>query len=140
MAGFTSAVSWFDGNTHLRVYTCKNQQVTEQCWDGGGPWYNGQYKSTGATVGATSWLIGSQVHLRVYTAINNQITEQCWDSGSWYQGAFSATGVGASATSWVDSSGALHIRVYCRAENGAVTEKCWDGSGPWYNGAYQGQA
>jgi hypothetical protein len=27
-----------------------------------------------------------------------------------------------------------------RAENGAVTEKCWDGGGPWYDGAYHGAA
>jgi Fungal fucose-specific lectin len=138
MAGFVSSVSWFDGSTHLRVYTCKNQQVTEQCWDGGGPWYNGALTTPGGTVGATSWLNGGQISLRVYAALNNKIVEQCWDKDRWYTGAFTASGVGADATSWLDGSGALHIRVYVRAENGAVTEKCWDGSGPWYDGAYKG--
>lgn len=139
MAGMTSAVSWFDGTTHIRVYTCKNQQVSEQCWDGSS-WYKGALSTPGATVGATSWTTGGQIHLRVYAALNGKIVEQCWDSNSWYTGAFQAQGIGASATSWLDNNNALHIRVYVRAENGAVTEQCWDGSGPWYTGAYQGQA
>jgi len=140
MAGQTSAISWFDGSTHLRVYTCKGQALTEQGWDGNGPWYNGGLSTAGSTVGATSWVSGGQIHIRVYAALNNKIVEHCWDKNSWYTGAFSATGVSASATSWLDSGGALHIRVYVRAENGSVTEQCWDGSGPWHTGAYHGAA
>lgn len=38
-----SAVSWFDGQVHLRVYIRDNDnKVTEQCWDGSG-WYTGAY-------------------------------------------------------------------------------------------------
>jgi len=140
MAGFTSAVSWFDNGPHLRVYTCKGNALTEQCWDGNGPWKKGALSTTGSTVGATSWFTGGQIHLRVYAAVNNKIVEHCWDKDRWYIGAFSSTGIGASATSWLDSHGALHIRVYVREENGAVIEQCWDGNGPWYTGAYHGEA
>lgn len=140
MAGVTSAVSWFDGSTHIRVYTCKGNELTEQGWDGSGPWYKGALSTAGSTVGATGWVVGGQIHLRVYAASGNKIVEHCWDKDRWYTGAFSAQGTGASATSWLDNHGALHIRVYVRAENGAVTEQCWDGNGPWYVGAYHGQA
>lgn len=98
MAGQTSAVSWFDGNTHIRVYACKAHALTEQCWDGGGPWYKGALSTAGATVGATGWLVGGQIHLRTYAAAGGKIVEHCWDKDGWQVGAFSATGESASAT------------------------------------------
>ena len=37
------AVSWFDGQVHLRVYVRDDDnKVTEQCWDGS-TWYAGAY-------------------------------------------------------------------------------------------------
>jgi hypothetical protein len=138
MAGQTSAVCWYDGSTHVRVYTCKGQALTEQAWDGSGPWYKGALSVAGATVGATSWIADGRIRLRVYAATGGKIVEQCWDKDTWYVGAFASPGESASATSWLDGTGALHIRVYVRAESGAVTEQCWDGNGPWHTGAYQG--
>jgi hypothetical protein len=140
MAGQASAVSWFDSNTHIRVYTSKGNEVTEQCWDGNGPWYKGAYAGAGATVGATSWVNGGQIFLRVYSTVGNKIVEQCWDKDRWYTGSFAAAGESASATSWLDDSHTLHLRVYVRATDGSVTEQCWDGSGPWHVGAYKGAA
>lgn len=138
MAGQTSAVSWFDGNTHIRVYTCKGQALTEQAWDGSGPWYKGALSVAGTAVGATSWIASGHVSLRVYAASSGKIVEHCWDKDSWYVGGLSVPGESASATSWVDTQNALHIRVYVRTENGAVSEQCWDGGGPWYAGAFHG--
>lgn len=135
MAGFVSAVSWFDSSPHLRVYTGNGSQITEQAYDGS--WYKGGFNAAGTTVGATSWLEGGQIHIRVYVAAEGgKITEYCWDKDQWYVGAFQGQGTGAAATSWLDGSG-VHIRVYVRASNGTFTEQCWDGSG-WYKGAYPG--
>jgi hypothetical protein len=141
MAGLLSTVSWFDNSgVHLRVYTVNGTNITEQGWDGSGPWYTGLYNATGSTVGATAWLDkGGTTHIRVYSALNGEISERCWDGSRWYEGAMKASGVGATASSWVDGSGNAHIRVYVRASNNAVTEQCWDGSG-WYVGAYRGTA
>ena len=90
MAGFVSAVSWFDGSPHLRVYTSNGSQVTEQAYDGS--WYTGAFSAAGTTAGATSWLDGSgQIHIRVYVANSSgNITEYCWDSNEWYTGQFTA--------------------------------------------------
>ena len=138
MAGQTSAVAWFDGDTHIRVYTAGGNEVTEQCWDGDGPWYKGSYAGAGSMVGATSWTSGSQVFLRVYSAVGNKIVEQCWDKDRWYTGSFTAVGESASATSWLDGDNSLHLRVYVRAADGSITEQCWDGNGPWYVGSSKG--
>lgn len=143
MAGKVSGTSWFASGPHLRIYTSHNGAITEQCWDGDGPWYKGALtgQANGETVGSTSWLDSSgQIHIRVYVAADNKIIEKCWDKDEWYTGAYSSTGTGASATSWLDGGGNLHIRVYARQGDGSVVEKCWDGSGPWYDGAYQGKA
>lgn len=134
MAGTISAVSWFDGNPHLRVYTATKGQVTEQGFDGS--WYTGQFSAPGYSVGATSWLEGSQIHIRVYVSDRTgKITEQCWDGNGWYVGAYQGQGT-AAATSWLDAGGQVHIRVYARTLSG-TTEQCWDGNG-WYVGAYTG--
>lgn len=144
MAGFVSAVSWVQGQTHIRVYTGNGSQVTERCWDGSG-WTTGGFSQKGTTVGATSWQDSSgQIHIRVYvgSGTNGAITEWCWDKDKWYEGAFSsqthAAGDGASATSWLDG-GQIHIRVYVRSDNGKATEYCWD-KDKWYVGAYTGAA
>lgn len=146
MAGFVSAVSWFEkGQVHLRVYTGNGSHITERCYDSGS-WYTGAFSQPGTTVGATSWLDASgQIHLRVYVGSgpNGAITEFCWDKDKWYEGAFSsqthATGEGAAATSWLDNSGQIHLRVYVRNANGKVTEYCWD-KDKWYVGGYTGVA
>jgi hypothetical protein len=135
MAGMVSAVSWYDGSAHLRVYTSNGSQVTEQGWDGS--WYTGQFSAAGNTVGATSWQSNGQIYIRVYVAQNNNIVEYCWDGSGWYTGAYKGQGTGATATAWVDSAGQNHIRVYARSSSGTFSEQCWDGSG-WYNGAYPG--
>jgi Fungal fucose-specific lectin len=136
MAGYVSAVSWFDGKSHLRVYKGDGNNVTEQCWDGSG-WYKGGFSQKGTTVGATSWLDGGgQIHIRVYvgSGTNAKITEYCWDKDKWYVGGFSATGDGAAATCWMQGSQA-YIRVYVRDDSGKVTEYCWD-KDRWYVGGY----
>lgn len=133
MAGEVSATSWVENGVHLRVYRCAGNKINERAYDGS--WYTGQFSSEGETVGATSWLEGSQIHIRVYVGHEHggPITEHCWDNDKWYTGQFQANGTGASAVSWFD--GHVHIRVYVRDPHGNVTEHCWDGSG-WYNGAY----
>jgi Fungal fucose-specific lectin len=136
MAGQVSATSWVESGIHLRVYRSHQDQITERCWDTD-TWYNGAFSARGVTVGATSWLDGSnQIHIRVYVGNGSggPITEHCWDTDSWYAGAFQGSGTGATAVSWFD--GQTHIRVYVRDQHDNVTEHCWDGSGPWYNGAY----
>ncbi|NML16583.1 hypothetical protein [Azohydromonas caseinilytica] len=132
----TSAVSWNQNGTHLRIYTSDGAKVTEKCWDGG--WSAGGFVQEGQAVGATSWQDGSgQIHIRAYVANQGKVTEYCWDRDHWYVGAFPATpGSAVSATAWQD--GALHLRVYVTQPNGRVAELCWDGNGPWYPGAYQG--
>lgn len=136
MAGFVSAVSWYDSQPHLRVYTGNGSQVTEQAYDGS--WYKGAFSAQGTTVGATSWLEGSQIHIRVYVADSNGgITEYCWDKDQWYTGQFTAQGTGADPTSWLTPDGQIHIRVYVRSSSGTFSELCWDGDG-WYKGAYPG--
>ncbi|HEV2707158.1 MAG TPA: hypothetical protein VGV59_14650 [Pyrinomonadaceae bacterium] len=134
MAGYVSAVSWFDTQTHLRVYKSNGQTVTEQAYDGS--WYTGGFSQQGTTVGATSWLdSGGQIHIRVYVGNSaGKITEYCWDKDKWYVGAFSANGVGADATSWVQQ-GQAYIRVYVRDNQNKVTEYCWD-KDKWYVGGY----
>lgn len=133
MAGQVSATSWIENGPHLRVYKNTNNTITERGYDGSG-WYNGAFSAQGATVGATSWLQGSQIHIRVYVSDSQgQITEHCWDQDQWYVGAFQGSGTGASAVSWYDTQ--VHIRVYVRDAGDKVTEHCWDGSG-WYTGAY----
>ena len=136
MAGFVSAVSWYDSQPHLRVYTSNGSQVTEQAYDGS--WYKGAFSAQGTTVGATSWLEGSQIHIRVYVAgTDGNVTEYCWDKDQWYVGQFQGQGTGAAATSWLTPDGQIHIRVYLRSTAGAFSEMCWDGNG-WYKGAYPG--
>jgi hypothetical protein len=132
----TSAVSWNANGTHLRVYTSDGAKVTERCWDGG--WSTGAFNQPGQAVGAASWVDTSgQIHIRTYVSDAGTVKEYCWDKDHWYVGAFPATpGSEVSATAWQDN--ALHIRVYVTQPNGTVTEKCWDGGGPWYNGAYTG--
>jgi len=45
-------------------------------------------------------------------------------------------GKASGATSWLDKANNIHIRVYTVGEGGKITERCWDGSGPWYTGAF----
>jgi hypothetical protein len=132
----TSAVSWVQGGTHLRVYASDGARVTEKCWDGG--WSGGSFSQDGQTVGATSWQDATgQIHIRVYVSNLGTVSEYCWDKDHWYVGAFPATpGNIASATAWQD--GTLHIRTYVIQPNGQSIEMCWDGNGPWYKGAYPG--
>lgn len=131
--GAVSATSWVENGVHLRVYRSVGDKIDERAYDGS--WYTGAFSAQGETVGATSWLEGSQIHIRVYVGdgFHGPITEHCWDSNSWYIGEFKGNGAGASAVSWFD--GTVHIRVYVRDERGNVTEHCWDGKG-WYAGAY----
>lgn len=134
MAGQFSATSWVENGPHLRVYRNDGRTITERAYDGS--WYTGAFSAQGETVGATSWLDGSnQIHIRVYVANGSDgpITEHCWDTNSWYVGAFQGSGTGASAVSWFD--GQVHIRVYVRDQGNKISEHCWDGSN-WYNGAY----
>jgi Fungal fucose-specific lectin len=132
----TAVVSW--GNVSLRVYSSDGQNVTEKCWDGGGPWYVGAMKAVGQSVGAASWLdTGGQIHIRVYVSNQGKIVEYCWDKDTWYVGALSTDGTHSSATAWY-VNGAVHLRVYVTKVTGQVQEECWDGGGPWYVGAYTG--
>lgn len=137
MSGSLSAVSWFDGTYHIRVFRCKGHALTEQVWDGDGPWSEGDLSVEGTSVSATSWMGSGGVHLRVYAASGGNIVEHGWDGDGWFVGGLSAQGKNATATSWTDEGGAFHIRVYVRDDEGDIQEHCWDGDGPWIVGAYQ---
>jgi hypothetical protein len=136
MAGLVSAVSWYDSQPHLRVYSGDGKHVTERAYDG--KWSQGGFSEPGTTVGATSWVEGGQIHIRVYvgSSVAGPITEYCWDKDKWYKGVFAANGEGAAATSWLEG-GQIFIRVYVRDSSGKITEYCWD-KDKWYKGAYPG--
>jgi hypothetical protein len=41
-----------------------------------------------------------------------------------------------AAVTWTDTGGAVHIRVYS-SDGYTVTERCFDGGGPWTDGAFK---
>jgi hypothetical protein len=90
--GGLAVVSWLaDRQWHVRVYTSDGTNITEQAHDR--DWYTGELAVPGKTVGATSWLDGSnQIRIRVYAGDGNRIIEHCWDGTSrrWYRGQFEA--------------------------------------------------
>lgn len=143
MSGYVSTISWFDNNPHIRVYKGNGQTITEARLDSGESWTKGTFSQQGTTVGAISWLDGSdQIHIRVYVGSGptDTITEYRWDNdnqGSWNVGLFTATGDVAAATCWVDQGQVRHIRVYVIDDSGKITEHCWDSDkDKWYEGGY----
>jgi hypothetical protein len=82
----TAAVSWFDGQVHIRVYSSDGNNITERCWDGDG-WYTGSFAAQGGQVSATCW-VNNGIYIRVYCNFEDRTTEWCWDGNGWYQGGY----------------------------------------------------
>ncbi len=130
------AVSWYDTQSHLRVYSNKDSRIIERGYDGAWAWFEGLFSAAGITVGSTSWLSGEQIFLRVYVRdADSKITEYCWDKNKWYVGAFRADGTGAAPACWL-AGAQSHLRVYVGDSAGKITEYCWD-KDRWYVGAFK---
>ncbi|KAK4118852.1 fungal fucose-specific lectin [Parathielavia appendiculata] len=144
VAPYSSVAAIFlGGKTILRVYgQLSDNTIQEWVWDGSG-WTKGSNLGPalpGTQIAATTW--GKDpYHLRVYAQdANLNIFEKTWDGAGWHTGQLhfrtqvpqAALGV----TSWGEG-GSLGIRLYYGAEDNVIKEKAWDGSGGWYDGAFE---
>jgi len=139
------AAVYLGGRSVLRVYgQVQNNTIQEWCWnDDGKGWVTGSNLGPalpGSQIAATSWGT-STIHIRVYAqGTNLNVFEKCWDGNGWYTGALSfpnsVVRAALGVTSWGDSGTGLGIRVYYGAAGDVIKEKCWDGNGGWYDGAF----